>query len=278
MWSALDWIIDRDARKINIDPKYADDITFIRSDRSKINQIERMMPEMLLEQGLFINKSKTEEYHISRTSDTKWRSCKYLGSLLGTEEDIKRRKGLVCETYNTLETILGNNQVSEAVRLRIFKVYIESIFLYNSELWTLTKTLENTIDSFQRRILRKVIHVKWPRTINNQELYERTHMTPWSITISKRRLSWFGHLLRLPTETPEKEAVQIYIKAAKRPTGRPKTAWLSIVLNDINNHSETKLTGDLNQVIDRLELICSDRMAWTKIIDCTMAAKQTNVH
>ena len=146
-----------------------------------------MMPETLLEQGLFINKSKTEKYHISRTSDTKWRSCKYLGSLLGTEEYIKRRKGLVCDTYNTLETILGSNQVSETVRLRIFKAYIESIFLYNSELWTLAKTLENTIDSFQRRILRKVIHVKWPRTINNQELYERTHMIPWSVTISKVR-------------------------------------------------------------------------------------------
>ena len=100
-------------------------------------------------------------------------------------------------------------------------------------------------------------------------------MPPWSITISKRRLSWFGHLLRLPTETPAEEALQIYIKAAKRPTGRPKTTWLSIVLNNINNHSETKLTGDLNQDIGRLELICSDRMA---IIDCTMAAKQMDVH
>ena len=98
MWSALDWIIDRDARKINIDPKYADDITFIRSDRSKMNQIKRMMPETLLEQGRFINKSKTEKYHISRTSDTQWRSCKYLGSLLGTEEDVMRRKGLACDT------------------------------------------------------------------------------------------------------------------------------------------------------------------------------------
>ena len=181
-----------------------------------------MMSGTLLEQGLFINKSKTEKYHISRTSDTKWRSCKYLGSLLRKEEDIKGRKGLACGTYNTLEIILGSNQVSEAVRLRIFKAYIENIFRYNSELWTLKKTLDNTIDSFQRRILRKVIHVKWPRTISNQELYERTHMTPWSITISKRRLSWFGHLLRLPTETPAKEALQIYIKAAKRPTGKTK--------------------------------------------------------
>jgi hypothetical protein len=236
------------------------------------------MPEMLLEEGLFINKSKTERFRISRTSDTKWRSCKYLGSLLGTEEDIKRRKGLVYDTCNTFEKIINSNQVSEAVRLRMYKAYIESIFLYNSELWTLTKTLENTIDSFQRRILRKVIHVMWPRTINNKELYERTHMTPWSIKVSKRRLSWLGHLLRLPTETPAREALQTYIIAAKRPIGRPKTTWMSVILNDINSHSKIELTGDLNQDIDRLELICSDRKAWTKIVDCTMAAKQASVH
>ncbi len=30
--------------------------------------------------------------------------------------------------------------------------YIASIFLYNSELWTLTETLQNSIDSFHRKI------------------------------------------------------------------------------------------------------------------------------
>ena len=30
-WSDLDWIIDRDEHNIVIDPKYADNITFIRS-------------------------------------------------------------------------------------------------------------------------------------------------------------------------------------------------------------------------------------------------------
>ena len=161
-----------------------------------------------------------------------WKNCRNLGSLLGTEEDIKQWKGITCDTHNTLETTLNSNEVSEGIKLRIFKAYVESIFLYNSELWTLTKTLENIIHSFQRRMLRKAIHVKWPRTINNKDLYEPTPMTPWSIIISKRRLSWFGHLLRLPTETPAREALQCYITAAKRPIVRPKTIWLRDLLLD----------------------------------------------
>ena len=167
--SALDWIVDRDKLQIEIDPKYADDITFICSEKAKINQVERVLPSMLSEEGLYINKSKTEKYHISKCSNTKWKSCKYLGSLIGTEEDIKRRKGLTHDNYHALESILKSKLVSEPVRIRIFRAYIESIFLYNSELWNLTNTFERSIDSFHR-LLRKVIHVTWPRVRTNEEL------------------------------------------------------------------------------------------------------------
>ena len=46
------------------------------------------------------SKDKTEEYNISRTSDQNWKNCKYLGSLLGTSEDIKRIKQLACAVFN----------------------------------------------------------------------------------------------------------------------------------------------------------------------------------
>ena len=46
------------------------------------------------------SKDKTEEYNISRTSDQSWKTCKYIGSLLVTSEDIKRRKQLPCAAFN----------------------------------------------------------------------------------------------------------------------------------------------------------------------------------
>ena len=88
-----------------IDPKYADDITFIRFEEAKINQVERAVPSMLCEEGLYINQGKTEKYHMSKCSYTKWKSCKYLGSLIGTEEDFKKRKGLTHGNYHALESI-----------------------------------------------------------------------------------------------------------------------------------------------------------------------------
>ena len=204
IWSSLDWIVDRDKLQIVDRDKL--------SEEAKITQVERVLPSMLSEEGLYINKSKTEKYHISKCSDTKWKSCKYLGSLIGTEEDIKRSKGLTHDNYHALESILKSKLVSEPVRIRIFRAYIESIFLYNTKLWTLINTLERSIDSFHWRLLRKVIHVTWPRVITNEELYKCTKVTTWSLIICKRRLSWFGHLLQLLSETHAKRSLKAFVK------------------------------------------------------------------
>ena len=188
-------------------------------------------------------KAKLRSFHINKYGDSKWKSCKYLGSLLGTEEDIKRRKGLAHDSYKTLEKILESTLVSETVRIRVLTAYTEAILLYNCELWTLTKTLDNSMNAFHRRLLRKVIHVRWPRIIKNADLYGRTGLIPLSITICKRRLTWFGHL-RLPPETPARKSLEAFLRTWKRSAGKPKTTWLSIVMNDINIHSEIDLTGD----------------------------------
>ena len=81
--------MDRDEHKINIDQKYADDISFLRSYESKINQVERIIPTMLKEEGLMINKNKTEKYCVFRTGDESWKICKYLASFINTAENMK---------------------------------------------------------------------------------------------------------------------------------------------------------------------------------------------
>ena len=72
--------------------------------------------------------------------------------------------------------------------------------------------LESQRETFHGRLFRKVIHVTWPTVITNEELYKRTKKTPWSLTICKRRLSWFGHLLCLPSETPAKRSLKAFVK------------------------------------------------------------------
>ena len=103
-----------------------------------------------------------------------WRKCKPLGTLLDIEEDVKERKVLVMNVVNSMKEIFFW-VISIEVKVRSFNCYVSSVFLYNCETWTLTKTLENTIDSFQRRLLRiAVLNVKWPNIATNDTVYAVT--------------------------------------------------------------------------------------------------------
>ena len=129
---------------------------------------------------------------------------------------------------------VADNPYTWSEFFKICEDYRVSNGLWTMELWTLTKTLENTIDSFHRRLLRKVIHVKWPRTVSNKDLYEWTHMIPWSKTINRRRLTWFGHLLRLPSDTPAREALRIMQHLLRNPQENQRPpGWVqfSVTLN-----------------------------------------------
>ena len=147
------------------------------------------------------------------------KKCKYLGSLLDTDEDIKREKGLIIDSYKTFESIFSGKHVSEKVKIRVLAICIQNIFMYNSELWTLTLILENSIDMFERKLLKRIINVKWSKTICNKDLYARTKMKPWSITIQIGRLTWFGHLMLLPAETPAPKVLNLVKKGNRRRRG-----------------------------------------------------------
>ena len=63
---------------------------------------------------------------------------------------MKRRKSLALSALNKLNDIWENKKITIKLKSKIFNSTIKPIFLYNSELWTLSKTEENQIDSYQR--------------------------------------------------------------------------------------------------------------------------------
>ena len=158
------------------------------------------------------------------------------GSLLGTDNDIKRRKGLAINVILKLKYIFDNKRIHTTMKLRVFNAYVASIYLYNSELWTITKTLKNNIDSFQRRILRtNVLNVRWPKTLSNEQVYERTKTEKWSLTIHKRRLRWFGHVARMSPSTPARQALHYGLQQYARRAGRPQLTWIKLMTDQLKS-------------------------------------------
>ena len=164
-WSELAWMISRDTHCIEIDPKSSDDINFIRSWYPKINQAKRLVREMLSENGLAVNTSKTENFKIFRNTNQHWKECKVLGSLLDTVHNIKRRYGLVTATYNILGNIFNSHFTKPDTKLKVFNSYVGSIFLYKSKLYVLIEETCKAIDCVKSNSWKK----SWKLLVESDE-------------------------------------------------------------------------------------------------------------
>ena len=54
--------------------------------------------------------------------------------------------------YKKTKKILENKNITLEIKIRIFNAYVASIFVYKSELWTITQNLNHEIDIFQKNI------------------------------------------------------------------------------------------------------------------------------
>ena len=149
-------------------------------------------------------------------------------------------------------------------------MYIASVFLYNSEIWAVNKTLSDKIDSFHRRLLRYAINYKWPKKLTNVDLYGKTKCEPWSKTIKRRRLNFTGHVMRLNEETPVRIALKKAIDTTGAKVGRPKHTWLRTVINDLNSGGININLRNPEQTLQTLLRITQDRKTWRKTIGTLM--------
>ena len=93
--------------------------------------------------NLKINESKTEHTVLKRGDklSESWRNTKKLGSLLGSSEDIMRRKQLSIAATRNLDNIwIRNTSIRKTTRIKLYKTLIKPILLYNCGTWGITKS------------------------------------------------------------------------------------------------------------------------------------------
>ena len=116
--------------------QYVDNICWLGINCShQIEQIKAEIPSILERRNLKINETKTEEFKISKQGDKLWQKCKYLGTLLDTNEVLKRIKRLA----NDAMWIRSDSKITLEIKLGAFNANVASIFLYNSESWTVSQ-------------------------------------------------------------------------------------------------------------------------------------------
>ena len=183
-------------------------------------------------------------------------NCKYLGSQLATEKDIKRRKSLTLTAMNDLQNV-WNSRLPLNQKLRIFSSCIAPIFLSNAHLWTINQTINGQIDAFQRRLYRYLLNIKYPKKISNLALETIIKEQKWSAYLTIQRVRRIGHVYRLPENAPARLALKESDRPTKNPRGRQKTKWLDVM---------KKQLIEIDIQWDEVPQLARNRKIWDNVI------------
>lgn len=260
---------------------YADDVDIISTSPSHLAVCLDVLEKKLLEWNLILNKSKTEHIElllfgtastcpVTRGSEP-WRRVRSLGTLLGTPEDIAKRKSQATIALKRLtKAWLRRNFLSEKTRVRLYKAFVLPALTYNIGTQGMTSTLNDKIDAFHRRQLHYVLGIFYPETISNAELYKRTGSVPLSEVARESRWKLFGHILRRP-EIPAFQAMTAYFQVAqtdvKKRRGRPRSCLAETLKQDLVI-TKSKHGFEIHDVKDlhRLKDLALDRTKWARLI------------
>ena len=233
------------------DLEYADDTTIFAQTLEELVQSLMICEEEASKIGLAINWSKTRimtagnavapnSVHINGEEVRTTSSFLYLGSKVsgqgGCAEDIKIRIAKAASVLNSLQKHLWSQRsISRQTKLRIYKAAVLSVLCYGSETWTWTTAQARKLNAFDTRALRRIENLRWSDFVSNIELRQRTNTVPLIRELTKRRLSWYGHLLRSPDHTPAKQIFNANPQSFgwRRPPGRPRLRWEDEVGDDL---------------------------------------------
>ena len=112
---------------------------------------------------------------------------------------------------------------------------MKPILLYNAGTWALTAQEWAQLNDFHRKQLRRILGIRWPQTISNEDLYARCKEVSIEQTTRNARWRLLGHTLRMNKKIPARKAMNHYfeVSSEKGFQGRPKTTLPLVIRADI---------------------------------------------
>jgi len=240
------------------------DISFYSTSRPWLDASLPIIASGLGDWSLNVNQEKTEWIHISATA-TEWRNSKQLGSLLGDEEDIRRRMEQASRSYGRMYSLwLRKHIVPESTRLRLYNAIVLPTLLYNCETWGATASVMERLDAFHWKQLRALLGVKYSDRVSNDTIYARAKSVPLSEIVAQRRLRMTGHVLRMETSTPPQLAMSaFFVKDAKGLRGRPRSTLAMSVKSSLSQRDISLAT---TQDLAACRQQALDKQAWRNMV------------
>ena len=220
------------------DLDFADDLALLSHNHQQMQNKTTELATLSKSIGLRIHPQKSKLFRINSTApeaimvDDKpldvVDNFTYLGSMVddkgGTTADIKARLGKARAAFISLNNIWKDNALSIKTKVKVFNSNVKSVLLYGSETWSLSQTWTRKLQSFINGCLRRILKIRWPDTIRNTSLWERTGQRPISQEVGQRRWRWIGHTLRKPGSSTTRQVLK-WNPQGQRRRGSPRAAW-----------------------------------------------------
>jgi hypothetical protein len=198
---------------------YADDILLTTRIKQSLIDTLQKLKKISAQYRLIVNgpKKKTprctrinydlEEQQINSMYLEQVQSYKYLGSTVNSdnsiEEEIQCRITLENKAYYANQFLLESRLVSKKSKMKLCWSIIRPIVTSACETWVLKETIKNKLRVCERKVLSKIFGPTKERDgarriKTNEELDKLIRHKNIINYIKAQRLSWFGHLHRMP--------------------------------------------------------------------------------
>ena len=225
--------------KIITDIDYADDLALTSNTINEANELLHKLETAAREIGLYINVKKTEFIcynqsgaitSLNGNNIKEVNEFTYLGSNIhSTENDINIRKGKAWSALIKLNKI-WKSKLPNKLKRNFLQAIVETVLLYGSTTWTMTKKQVKGLDGTYTRMLRAALDISWEEHPTKKDLYG--HLPPISAKIIERRLRFAGHCHRSKMELVS-EVLLWQPKHGKRSRGAPATTYIKQLCQDV---------------------------------------------
>ena len=167
--------------------RFADDTVIVADSEEKLQALIDTVKRESENMGLKINTRRTEVVVASKNFEPP--DCNilidgarikqssafvYLGSIISQDErcnkEIERRILIAKNAFNSMRTLLTNNNLGIQTRVRALKTYVWSTLTYGCETWTLSKTVKNKIKAAELWFYRRMLRISWTDRVTNEEV------------------------------------------------------------------------------------------------------------
>ena len=159
-----------------------------------------------------------------------------------SEKDFEIRKALAWSSCHKLKKI-WNSSLSRKIKERLFIATVESVLLYGSEAWTITKALEKRINGCYTRMLRMSLNISWKQKLTNDQLYQELPRV--ANKIADRRMKLAGHCIRHPDLSAPSLALWDPTKGALN-RGKPALTYIDNLCRDLEVEDVDEIRSAMN--------------------------------